>query len=142
MSKRHITSKISFAASKADKFRAASRQYSTGDQPIIRTPGWKEKRARQFAEHMLPSELRLWNHLQKIPGFRPQVLLYGYIVDFYRHPLVVEVDGSVHRTSRQQTYDAQRDTRLQSQGLRVLRFSSSRLWTDLDDVLQEIHNAS
>src|SRR5580658_3714565 len=123
MSKRYLTSKIEQSAARASKVRAESVLYATGDRPVEKIPGWKEKRARQFAENMTPSEARLWSHLQKFPGFQPQVVLYGYIVDFYRHPLVIEVDGSIHRSERQAAYDAQRDRRLASRGLKVLRFS-------------------
>lgn len=56
---------------------------------------------------------------------RPQFVLYGYIADFYLPGLglVLEVDGPLHDTPKQRSYDRYRDARLISRGLTVKRFS-------------------
>ena len=66
-------------------------------------------------------------------GFRRQVPIAGYIVDFAcpTHRLIVEVDGSQHGNDGDRAYDQLRTARLEADGWTVLRF-----WND--DVLRDI----
>ncbi len=74
-------------------------------------------------------------------GFRRQVVLRGYIVDFYASSvrLVVEVDGSSHR-HRVRT-DARRDRVLAAAGYLVLRVSEQDVLSALPQVLVRIRAA-
>jgi very-short-patch-repair endonuclease len=88
---------------------------------------------------MTEAEVKLWNELRAHRlmglGFRRQVPIAGYIVDFAcaEHRLIIEVDGSQHASAADAEYDRQRARCLEARGWTVLRF-----WND--DVLRDIHN--
>ena len=73
--------------------------------------------------------------------FRRQVVLLGYIVDFFAPSkrLVVEVDGAHH--SCQRGADARRDRALTAAGFRVLRLPASLVTSNLAAALQEVSRA-
>jgi len=70
--------------------------------------------ARRMRSAMTDAELKLWNELRTHRlmglGFRRQVPIAGYIIDFAcaEHRLIVEVDGSQHARSGNADYDRQR----------------------------------
>jgi very-short-patch-repair endonuclease len=105
----------------------------------------KDEAARQFRREMTPTEKVLWNQLRRnqLGGlhFRRQQVIDGYIADFYCHAagLVIEVDGSVHRT--QVVADKERERAIQMRGLRVIRFTNDRVLHDLSNCLAEIQAA-
>jgi very-short-patch-repair endonuclease len=79
------------------------------------------------------TEALLWAQLRGSKlgvGFRRQVVIGPYIVDFCAPSarLVVEVDGGHHAARARQ--DARRDRWLERQGWRVVRVSSADLLTD------------
>jgi very-short-patch-repair endonuclease len=86
-----------------------------------------------------PSEEALWRALRHgVDGvaFKRQVVLAGrYIVDFFAPSvgLVVEVDGSVHRSSR--SADRSRDEKLRRLGCRVVRVDAAVVLSDPDGAL-------
>ena len=106
------------------------------------------KRQQVLAEHAhrlrqqpTDSEARLWRALrgsQLGQPFRRQVVLLGFIVDFFcpKARLVVEVDGGYH--ARRVGADAKRDRRLNRAGYRVLRVDAQAVHRDLAAVLQLI----
>ena len=106
------------------------------------------KRQQILAEHAhrlrqqhTDSEARLWRALrasQLGQPFRRQVVLLGFIVDFFcpKARLVVEVDGGYH--ARRVGADAKRDRRLNRAGYRVLRVDAQAVHRDLAAVLQLI----
>ena len=83
-------------------------------------------RARELRTNMTEAERALWKHLllRQLDGFnfRRQQPIDQYIVDFacLEARVLVEVDGGHHAETVSQ--DAARDTLLESQGFRVLRF--------------------
>ena len=83
---------------------------------------------------MTKEEALLWNcFLRRYqPRFHRQFVISNYIADFYCHKakLVVELDGSQHYSPEEAQYDKRRTAYLQTQGLKVLRFSNL-------DVLQQ-----
>jgi len=95
------------------------------------TPGGKLRRQQQLGAYahrlrLAPSEPErvLWQALRSCQlgvQFRRQVVLDGFIVDFFAPAarLVVEVDGAHH--ARQRGADKRRDRALAAAGLRVLR---------------------
>ena len=91
---------------------------------------------------MTSAERRLWEALRKSPlkglHFRRQQVIDGFVVDFYcdRAKLAVEVDGEIHRGSRD--YDAEREEILAGRGVRVLRVSNEDVEGDLGAVLKKI----
>jgi very-short-patch-repair endonuclease len=75
--------------------------------------------------------------------FYRQKPLGRYIVDFYAPSvrLVVEVDGSQHFAVEQTAYDSQRTAYLESQGLRVLRFTNLEVLQETKSVVEAIYEA-
>lgn len=86
------------------------------------------------------AELRFWNavraHRLMGLGFRRQVPIAGYIVDFAcpEHKLVVEIDGPSHTFDQRIERDQVRDQTLAALGWMVLRFTNEDVLNDLDDV--------
>ena len=72
--------------------------------------------------------------------FRREHPLGIYTVDFYclQAKLVVEVDGSSHDSDDAKRYDAARDHWMNSQGIKVLRFSCAQVEHETQLVLQKI----
>lgn len=90
-----------------------------------------------------PSERILWLHLRGSAlgvRFRRQVPLDRFIVDFFApsRSLAIEVDGAVHPANS--AYDAARDARLASLGVRTLRFKAWLVERDIAPVILAIRS--
>ncbi|MCH5596506.1 endonuclease domain-containing protein [Niabella ginsengisoli] len=72
--------------------------------------------------------------------FRRQHPYAIYILDFYCHALklAIEVDGSIHLKNDVKENDAQRQTLLESDGLKVLRFTNEEIEKHLEKVIATI----
>lgn len=70
--------------------------------------------------------------------FRRQFPISHYILDFYCHEmnLAIEIDGSQHRKNKH--YDLQRTKILNQYGIKVIRFWSNEVLTNIDAVLDKI----
>lgn len=105
----------------------------------------KEARAAEMRASPTPPEARLWERLKGnqlgVP-FRSQVVLLGYIADFYCgvKKLVVEVDGKHHKEDEQLAWDGGRDAAFARQGIQTLRVAAGRLFQTgaIDSVVEEI----
>ena len=89
-------------------------------------------------------ERELWQALRASQlgmPFRRQVVLQGYIADFFAPSalLVVEVDGAQH--SRQRGADQRRDGALAAAGLCVLRLPASLVRRQLDAAVRLVAQA-
>ena len=112
------------------------------------TPHCKLRRQQQLGAHAHrmrsgPSEPErvLWQALrcgQLGVQFRRQVVLHGFIVDFFAPAvrLVVEVDGAHH--ARQRAADKRRDRAFAVAGLRVLRLPAQFVLRALPAALQRV----
>lgn len=108
----------------------------------------KEARKHDFAARMRNNPTPAEQHLLQAMTdkgwvFAQQQVLNGYIVDFF-FPLarvVVEVDGAHHFTPKGRAYDKVRTAVLFGNGYRVLRFSNSKVLTDVASCLRVIENA-
>ena len=84
--------------------------------------------ARALRKTMTKEEAHLWYQFlcRYKPRFHRQYVIGNYVADFYCHEakLVVELDGSQHTDPGKMEYDSKRTEYLNSQGLRVLRFSN------------------
>ena len=102
------------------------------------------KMARRMRKTMTDPELKFWNavraHRLMGLGFRRQMPIAGYIVDFAcpDHTLIVELDGAGHTEDVQIRKDAMRDRQLEPLGWRVLRFPNEDVLFRLDDVCSHI----
>lgn len=100
------------------------------------------ERARQLRLNSTPAEKRLWKYISRkqIHGFDfdRQKPIDRFIVDFYckKLMLAIEIDGFSHDFKFQ--YDVKRQKRLESFGIKVIRFSEREVLTDLENVLSEI----
>ena len=86
------------------------------------------KNSQNLRKAMTKEEAHLWyQFLCRYPlRFRRQYVIGNYITDFYCHKakLVVELDGSQHYSPEEMEYDRKRTVYLESQGLKVMRFSN------------------
>jgi very-short-patch-repair endonuclease len=92
---------------------------------------------------MTHGEILLWNELKgKRLGFRfsRQIPIDNFIVDFYCKDLmlVIEVDGESHYHDDQPAKDKVRQDRLESLGIRFLRFDDSDVKNNISWVVKEI----
>ena len=64
----------------------------------------------------------------------------NFIVDFYCHEkrLVIEIDGDSHFADDAQNQDRKRTQFLESQGLRVLRFTNLEVIESIDGVMARL----
>ena len=102
------------------------------------------QRARAMRHEPTHTEWLLWSALRCASlgvTFRRQVVLQGYIADFYASSvkLLVEVDGASHE--KRALKDARRDRVLNAAGYRVLRFSDEQVRLTLPSVLATIRLA-
>ncbi len=102
------------------------------------------ERAREHRRDPAVAEALLWRELRsrKLGGWKwkRQVPRGNYILDFYcaDAALVVELDGPHHLDAKQAACDARRTTKLEEQGLTVMRIDNETLFTDLWDTCQAI----
>ena len=102
--------------------------------------------ARKLRKDMTVGELLLWNELKndKLLGFDfdRQCCIDNYIVDFYCKDLMlaVEIDGMSHNHEEAFNKDEPRQQKLESFGIRFLRFSESELKSDIQNVLRTIES--
>jgi very-short-patch-repair endonuclease len=112
------------------------------ERPIIRYDSKLKKLARELRTNSTMSEVLLWRCLK-----RKQVLGYDfdrqkpidrYIVDFYCKELrlAIEIDGSTHDAKARE--DGMRQERLESLGVRFLRFRDGDVKRNLEGVVEEI----
>ena len=101
--------------------------------------------AQSLRRRMTRAEAKLWYQFlcRCQPRFHRQYVIGNYIADFYCHraKLVVELDGSQHCSPEEIQYDQKRTQFLQSQGLRVLRFSNLDVMRQFESVCEVIDQA-
>jgi very-short-patch-repair endonuclease len=99
---------------------------------------------RNLRKHLTPAEAKLWMHIKgsQLEGrkFRRQHSVGRYILDFYcpQERLAIELDGEVHSFVSVQERDLERDSFLNAQGIKVLRFENKLVFQDVESVLIEI----
>ena len=101
-------------------------------------------RARAMRKAMTEPEVILWTRLrgraEDRPTFRRQHPFGSIILDFYCPSLrlAIEVDGATHWDDEAQLRDAARDRWLAGQGVHTVRIPASRIYHDLDGVMDVI----
>ena len=102
------------------------------------------KFAKELRKNGTDAENIIWYHLRakQFEGlkFRRQQPIGNYIVDFvcFSKKIVIELDGGQHDIKRIKQKDKKRDTWLQKQGFKVLRFWNNEIFENLDGVLEVI----
>lgn len=99
-------------------------------------------KAKELRNNSTLSEILLWNEIKnrRIDGFQfhRQVPMLDFIVDFYSHELklVIEIDGNSHNDKVE--YDDARQQKLETYGIRFLRFDDLEVKRNMRWVLDEI----
>ncbi|MBP3329867.1 MAG: endonuclease domain-containing protein [Clostridia bacterium] len=100
--------------------------------------------SKSLRKNMTKEERHLWyDFLKTLPvTFNRQKVIGKYIVDFYcaSKKIVIELDGSQHYEENGIRADEERDTFLNSLGLKVLRYSNFDINKNFDLVCQDILN--
>jgi cyclase len=101
------------------------------------------KKAEELRNHPTETEAILWNYLKDgISGikFRRQHPASIYVLDFYAHKikLAIEIDENVHSLEEVKRNDIERQTHLESFGIRFLRFSNNEIVQNLESVIKQI----
>lgn len=127
---------------KKDNFKQIRDKMSNRKFDIIPYRQELVKRAKKLRKNLTPAEARLWKYISRkqILGFDfdRQKPIDAYIVDFYckKTKLAIEIDGQSHDFTAE--YDLKRQKRLESFGIKVIRFSEKEVLKNLDQVLSEI----
>lgn len=102
--------------------------------------------ARELRQRMTLSQVLLWNQLKQGQmlgqDFDRQRPIDNYIVDFYCKDLrlAIEIDGTTHGIEEAGDNDIKRQARLESLGVRFLRFTDFQVQRDMINVLFTIQN--
>jgi very-short-patch-repair endonuclease len=100
--------------------------------------------ARKLRKDMTYGEVLLWNELKedKLLGFDfdRQRCIDNYIVDFYCKELMlaIEIDGMTHNSEEAFLKDELRQSKLESFGVKFLRFAESDVKYDRSNVVRAI----
>jgi very-short-patch-repair endonuclease len=102
------------------------------------------KRARALRRDPSAAERKLWRapRDRSLNGhkFVRQERIGPYYADFAcrEAKLVIEIDGATHSTAEELARDQTRTTSLERQGYRVIRFTNSEVYDQLDGVCEAI----
>jgi very-short-patch-repair endonuclease len=102
--------------------------------------------ARNLRKNMTDAERRLWSKIRrkqlKAFQFYRQKNIGDFIVDFYcpAAKLIVEIDGGQHYSEENILKDEARDKFMSDLGFKVLRFSNSDVFNNIEGVVTEIYN--
>ena len=105
------------------------------------------KKRRSLRNNAPRAEVVLWYELKgkQLKGykFRRQYSIGPYIADFYcvKARLVIEVDGDSHFMPGADIKDEKRQDYIESFGLRVIRFTNTDVYCNIDGVLDNIVEA-
>jgi len=100
--------------------------------------------AKDLRQRQTSAEVIMWEALRdrRLDGlkFRRQhaIANTAYVADFlcYEARLVVEIDGEIHESQRDE--DVIRQRNIEAEGYTVLRFTNNQVYSDLESVLTEI----
>jgi len=103
------------------------------------------QRAKELRNHVTHAEMVLWDYLRGNQfgyKFRRQHPVGNFIVDFYCHKLklAIEVDGSVHNNEDVIEYDEERQKILESEGIKVIRFTNDDVLKNTENVMKKINS--
>jgi very-short-patch-repair endonuclease len=100
--------------------------------------------ARKLRKDMTYGEVLLWNELKLDQfwgfDFDRQRCIGNYIVDFYCKELMlaIEIDGISHDNEDAFIKDQERQNRLESLGIRFIRFTEAEMKHDMENVIRAL----
>jgi very-short-patch-repair endonuclease len=128
-----------------------SGQHSVGEakegiyrREVIEYAGYLKELARKLRNNMTLGEVLLWQRLKRKQmrgyDFDRQKPIDRYIVDFYCKDLklAIEIDGSSHDGEAAEVNDRIRQERLESLGVRFLRFTDADVKQRMEMVVDRI----
>lgn len=100
-------------------------------------------KARYLRKRGTEAEKILWEEIRNNNlgiKFRRQHPIGNFVVDFcaLKYKLVIEIDGSVHKSNDAKEYDEMRTKVLEEEGIVLMRFWNSEIESNLFDVLTKI----
>ncbi|MEN6623499.1 MAG: endonuclease domain-containing protein [Smithella sp.] len=101
--------------------------------------------ARNLRKNMTEAEQLIWLKVRRKQisncQFYRQKNIGNYIVDFYcpKRNLIVEIDGGQYYNNYGMKKDCERNKYLQTLGFTILRFSDIDVLTNIDGVIERIH---
>jgi very-short-patch-repair endonuclease len=99
---------------------------------------------RLLRRNMPQTEILLWSKLRgtglKGHKFRRQYSVKNYVLDFYcpKQKLAIEIDGDSHFADGAEEYDRERQTVIESYGIRFLRFTNAEVNENIEGVVMRI----
>ena len=118
--------------------------FPSGRREIIGYEGYLKELARKLRQNMTLGEVLLWQRLKRKQmrgyDFDRQRPIDRYIVDFYCKDLklAIEIDGSSHDGEEAKVNDDIRQRRLESLGVRFLRFTDADVKRNMEMVVDSI----
>ena len=103
----------------------------------------KDKR-QSLRNNMPPAEQLVWARLKgkQIENckFRRQYSVGAFVIDFYtvEIKLAIEIDGDSHFTDGAEVADRERQSSIESSGIKFLRFTNRQVYKELDAVIDAI----
>ena len=111
---------------------------------VFNAYGKKELR-RKLRKDSTGAEIALWNRIRngRLLGFkfRRQRGIENFVVDFYcpEAQLAIEIDGDSHFIDNATTRkDIERQRKIESHGIKFLRFTNTDVFRNIDSVLNKI----
>ena len=95
---------------------------------------------------MTHAEVLLWGYIRRkqimYVRFRRQFSIEQFIVDFYapQVKLAIEIDGMTHLTDEEIDYDNWRQNILVEKGIKILRFTNTDVYDNIEGVVKAIHS--
>ena len=102
------------------------------------------RKRQHLRKKMTRAEIFLWSKLKRkqLNGlkFRRQCGINNYTIDFYcpELKLAIELDGDVHGYNSRIVYDKQRQSEIESLGIKVLRYTNNDVIKNINGILQDI----
>jgi very-short-patch-repair endonuclease len=99
---------------------------------------------RLLRQNMPHAEILLWAKLRgtglKGHKFRRQYSVKNYVLDFYcpKQKLAIEIDGDSHFIDGAEEYDRERQTVIESYGIKFLRFTNAEVSANIEGVVMKI----
>jgi very-short-patch-repair endonuclease len=103
-----------------------------------------KQRRQELRNNSTKAEQLLWKHLKDSRflnlKFRRQQGIGRYIVDFYCPDckLAIEIDGDSHFEENSQEYDNIRTEFLNAEGIKVIRFTNTDVYKNINGVLEQL----
>jgi len=102
--------------------------------------------ARQLRNNSTKAEVRLWQKIKRKQyygyDFHRQKPIDNYILDFFCNELMlgIEIDGYSHQIVEVYKKDVEKEEKMKSLGISILRFTDNQVFNDMENVLRAIES--